>query len=209
MKGLYDYLLTVKESNMYLNINDNTIAETRNFQPIEYVLKIELPNNRESDISISITSYQEFAYLIIKTVRKKTEFSDKVLDKLKDSVNELEIPIYKQEIEKIFSYLGLEKSNLIDSDVKLLDDPKPEVKDLYLNIRVLNNQNFELERQIILFCLEKAFGVESNDKNKDYVYSLDFFKKYGNVEDLQKIVGLLKETKEENWQEIIELNFGR
>ena len=132
-----------------------------------------------------------------------------MLDKLKDSVNELEIPIYKQEIEKIFSYLGLEKSNLIDSDVKLLDDPKPEVKDLYLNIRVLNNQNFELERQIILFCLEKAFGVESNDKNKDYVYSLDFFKKYGNVEDLQKIVGLLKETKEENWQEIIELNFGR
>ena len=76
MKGLYDYLLTVKESNMYLNINDNTIAETRNFQPIEYVLKIELPNNRESDISISITSYQEFAYLIIKTVRKKTEISD-------------------------------------------------------------------------------------------------------------------------------------
>lgn len=209
MKGLYDYLLTIKDSSMCLDINDNTIAETRNFQPIEYLLRIELPNNRESDISISITSYQNFAYVIIKTVRKKTEFSDKVLDQLKNSINELEIPIYKEEIEKIFSYLGLEKSNLIHSDVKLLDNPKPEVKDLYLNVRVLDNQNFELERQIILFCLEKAFGIESNDKNKEYAYSLDFFKKYGNVEDLQKIVGLLKETKEDNWQEIIELNFGR
>jgi hypothetical protein len=209
MKGLYDYLLTVKDSSMYLDINDNTIAETRNFQPIEYVLRIELPNNRESDISISITSYQEFAYLIVKAVRKKTDFSDKVLNKLKDSVNELEIPIYKEEIEKIFSYLSLKKSNLIHSDVTLLDNPKPKVNDLYLNIKVLNNQNFELERQIILFCLEKAFGVESNDKNQDYAYSLDFFKKYGNITDLQKIIGLLKDTKEENWQEIIELNFGR